>query len=200
MLTSNHLEEINLNGLVNLLHLNVGLNSLKSLDLKENLKLQHLYCYKNSDITQLEVKHLTELESLYCYRCTIEELNCSGLKNLKELNCANLLIIKKLIVDGCVSLKNLDCAENPGLKSLTISNLPQLDFVSFKESGLEELEINNCPHLGFLDLSKQLTFVFSGINIKSLLLINTELTIDKVSTSNLRELYLTKNRVKCVPS
>jgi len=84
MLTSNDLEEIDLSGLTNLLHINVALNSLKSLDLKENLKLEHLYCYKNSDITELEVKHLTNLRSLYCYRCSIKKLGCGGLGKLED--------------------------------------------------------------------------------------------------------------------
>jgi len=55
MLTANQLEEIDLSGLTNLLHINITLNSLKSLDLKKNLKLKHLYCYKNSNIIKLEV-------------------------------------------------------------------------------------------------------------------------------------------------
>ncbi len=67
MLIANQLEEIDLSKLTNLLYINITLNSLKSLDLKENLKPEHLYCYKNSDITELEVKYLTNLRNLYYY-------------------------------------------------------------------------------------------------------------------------------------
>jgi len=188
MLTSNDLEEIYLSGLTNLLHINVALNSLKSLDLKENLKLEHLYCYKNSDITELEVKHLTNLRSLYCYRCSIKKLDCGGLGKLEEVNCANLLLLEKLLVNGCISLKNLDCAENPYLKSLTISNLLQLESISVRESGLENININNSPCLEFLDFSRQLTLIFSGTIIKDVLLVNTEITIDEITANNLKEL------------
>jgi len=69
------------------------------LDLKENLKLEYLYYYKNSDIIELEVKHLTNLRSLYYYKIRInKELNYSSLKNLEELNCANIFPFKKLSV------------------------------------------------------------------------------------------------------
>ncbi|CAJ0765830.1 18049_t:CDS:2, partial [Entrophospora sp. SA101] len=120
-----------------------------SLNLTNNKKLKHIYCYENQ-IEELEVKHLTELENSFCYHNNLRKLDCSGLKNLKDLYCANASIdfdnlLKTLNVDGCEALENLDCAENNGLNELNLINLPKLSFVSIKEYGLNQLEIKNCP-------------------------------------------------------
>ncbi|MCI9844858.1 T9SS type A sorting domain-containing protein [Flavobacterium pectinovorum] len=146
----------NLSGIeafINLTSLDCEYNSLTSLDLSANVKLQSLYTVGNN-LTALNLSSLVDLKTLECNSNKITSLDLSKNTKLERLRTANnkltaLNVSKNLeLYDiGCennliehidislnVKLTSLDCRFNK-LKSLNLNNGKTLFFNLMKASG-----------------------------------------------------------------
>ena len=153
---------------------------LEKLDLSMNTKLEKLDCSAN-DLTELNITGCTALKTLYCYGNELTELYLADAENLEELDCddnnlgeLDVSVCSKLwglycsknslefiyLPDGALKLVYFNCDENPKLRSVDLSNCPDL----------YQMRCNGCA-LTKLDLSEstELEVLFcQGNNIKEL--------------------------------
>ena len=73
--------------LPNLVILDCSRNELESLDVSQNVKLEHLSCYNNPKLDNLDISFNPLLESLYCGNCSLTQLDVHQNKNLSILSC-----------------------------------------------------------------------------------------------------------------
>lgn len=102
-----------------LTYLSVDKNSLTTLNISNNKKLQHLYCAENQ-LTSLDVSNNPELNVLSCRD-----------NNLTSLDVSNH-----------TSLNNLNCSGN-GLTSLDVSNCPALRIFVFYKNKISVAAMDN---------------------------------------------------------
>jgi len=87
---------------------NLGIESLKGIELFTSLQV--LYCYGNK-ITSIDLSKLTLLRELYIYNNLLTSLDVSYCTRLTTLHCYNNRLTS-LIITGCTSLKILYCYLN----------------------------------------------------------------------------------------
>ena len=100
-------------------------NSLKSIDLSKNTKLERLDC-QSCALTTLDVSKCTNLMSLGCINNKLSALDVSNLSKLETLACTSNQM-SALNVSGCTSLRFLDISSNQfkgEALDAVIANLP----------------------------------------------------------------------------
>ncbi|MBO7448834.1 MAG: leucine-rich repeat protein, partial [Clostridiales bacterium] len=129
---------------VSIAGLNVSDNDLTNLDLRKNTELRYLSCRNNSLITLnlTENKKLEALESDGMK--SLVAVYVSGLTHLNAIDVSDCGITV-LDVSSC-PLMYLACDRNP-LTSLILGKQPDLDSLTCYSVELIELDISECPHL-----------------------------------------------------
>ena len=132
----------------NLKRLSCGGNSLGSIDVSKNKKLEFLQC-PNCNIVLLDVSQNTQLTYLDCSMNSFEtSLNIENNKNLKTLYCS-MTGIKSLDLSYCNKLDTLICTSNP-LTSLNVESCKSLIYLDC--SGCSIIEINGISECKSLEL------------------------------------------------
>jgi Leucine-rich repeat (LRR) protein len=104
---SNSLVSIDLSHNTGLVYLNCADNRITDLNLGANIALQTLNCNQNR-LTALDVSALSSLKYLYCGDNGLTALDVSGNPALVELSCGGNLLTS-LDVSGCGALTDLKC-------------------------------------------------------------------------------------------
>ncbi len=118
-------------------HLDCGGNSLTSLDLSHNTRLEIVYC-DNNDIASLNISENTLLEELDCSSNDITELDLSNNPLLESVSCEwNMMTV--LDVSHLEYLNNLQCGSQQPDATLTLTLAPtQNDWWAVSMSGHED--------------------------------------------------------------
>ena len=127
-----------------LTYLDCSGNTLSSLDVSNNPKLETLYC-DNNQLTSLYVARCPALSRLTCGHNQLRALDISGNANLKYLDCSyNALQI--LSLSGGTLLKNLYCNDNQ-LSSLNVLNNTALEYLDCSGNQLTTLNFSENKEL-----------------------------------------------------
>jgi len=135
-------------------------NSLTTLDVSKNSKLEYLSCWENG-LTSLDVSKNKLLKYLYCDNNNLSSLDVSKNSALKELNCTECKLFS-LIMGNNSSLTELICNDNK-LKSLNLSSLKSLKLLFCYHNSIAQLDISQCPVL--IKLMKSTNCVDLGVYI-----------------------------------
>jgi Leucine-rich repeat (LRR) protein len=120
----------------NLRRLNVGNNSIQTLDLSTNTRLTYLNCSNNA-LTSIKLPA----------NCLIETLNCSG-NNLDKLDVSRLSALKYLYCAGPHIVESEEDVENAhGISRLDLSGNPLLLELVCDRNKLTSLDVSGCPEL-----------------------------------------------------
>ena len=178
--------------------LNCSENSIKSLDLSGNPKLELLQCGKN-EITELTgINNKPALEYVHCAKNSISRLDLSGNPKLENVICEDNNITELAGVNNLPSLKQLWCPRN-AIKSLDLSGSPKLENLTCQSNSITEVNITACTELtkfviGWneltsLDVSKNTKLTFLQVN-------NNKLTgIDLSNNKALKNFYCDENQL-----
>ena len=123
-------------------------NSLSSLDVRKNVKLQHLYCHHNS-LTSLDLSKNVDLVKLGVSNNPLASLDVSKNINLQELSCTNNSL-SSLDVSKNIKLQYLYCHHN-SLTSLDLSKNLSLVELSCQNNSITSLDLSNNTALVFLN-------------------------------------------------
>ena len=120
----------------NLRRLNVGNNSLISLDLSRNTRLTYLNC-SNNRLSSILLPAGSVLETLNCNGNDLDVLDVSGLSALKYLYCSGRHREESAMdVDSPYGITQLDLSGNPLLRELVCDR-----------NKLTSLDVSGCPAL-----------------------------------------------------
>lgn len=108
-----NLEQLQINGLVNLHELYISGNQLTSLNLDSAPNLATLEVTDNP-LTVLDVSALTALQNFDCSGNQLQTMNVNALTNLQTLNCSDNQLTSLYLKNG-VNETSLNMAGNPGL-------------------------------------------------------------------------------------
>lgn len=152
--------------LPNLVILDCSRNELESLDVSQNVKLEHLSCYNNPKLDNLNISFNPLLESLYCGNCSLIQLDVHQNKNLSILSCG-FNPIEQIELEENTKLSLLR-VRRCGLTELSLNGLKELKFLDCSENKIYELLLSDCKKLDTLicngnDLHNDL---YLGENIK----------------------------------
>ena len=103
-----------------LTYLSVDRNSLTTLNISNNKKLQHLYCAENG-LTSLDVSNNPELKDLSCRDNNLTSLDVSNHAVLNIINCSGNSLTS-LDVSNCPALISLTCYSNK-IRGAAMDNL-----------------------------------------------------------------------------
>ncbi len=124
-------------------------NFLASLNVTDNIKLLSLNC-SNNDIKYLDVSYNPKLRILSVADNTkLEGLELTRVEPPKYINSKDS---QKALVAPNIRLSQIE-ANNTGLVSLDISNVPNLRTLNARESKLTSLDVSNNSILSVLDLT-----------------------------------------------
>ena len=132
----NSLTSLDLRKNTALTYLSCDSNKLRSLNLTKNTKLQVLVCSDN-EISSLSLKNNKALLSLFCTDNDLTSVNVTECSNLEEFECWNNYM-KQLDVSHNTKLKTLNCRKNK-LKTLYVpKNVSSSRLKSYKrDSGVK---------------------------------------------------------------
>jgi hypothetical protein len=164
-----------------LTYLNLGNNSLTSLDVSGLTALTTLQCFNNS-LTSLDVSGLTALTTLSCFTNSLTSLDASGLIALDYLACSTNSLTS-LDVSGLTALTTLSCNSN-ALTSLDVSGLTALDILQCNSNALTSLDVSGLTALTNLNCS---TNSLTSLDVSGL----TAFTSLNCSTNSLTSLLAT---------
>ena len=177
----------------NLTILDCSRNELESLDVSHNIKLEHLSCFRNFNLSYLDVSFNPLLKSLYCGNCNLNLLDVHQNKNLSILSCGfnpieqveleentqlSLLRVRRcdlieLSLTGLKKLRFLDCSENK-IYELQLSDCTELEHLNCNSNDLHnDLYLGENIKLSYLDCRRNPNLysitVSNGQNIKNIL-------------------------------
>ncbi len=125
-------------------------NSVSSLDVSKNLKLETLDCYQN-ELKQLDVSKNKALKDLRCDHNYLTTLNVSQNEALEHLSTNDMRSkLNSLDVSYNKALKHLECMKN-GLTSLDVSSNEALERLVCDKNPLTELDVSKNDKLTSLD-------------------------------------------------
>lgn len=163
--------------------------NLSSLDFSNNPHLAYLECNTNTNLSKLNLKNNKELEHLMCGSCALHELDFTPNPNLCHLD-AFRNKMTKLNITNNTKLKRLNVWDNPDLGNVSVSHLPELQFLCIANTSATKVDVTHNPQLQklmlswndvkTLDLSKnpRLAYLSCGDN-----------PIDELDISNNPQLY-----------
>ena len=115
----NHINNLNLSGLNNLLSLNISYNNISNIDVSQLTKLESFYCAGNQ-LSDIDLSGLNNLLVFWCNSNQLTSLDLSGLNNLYELWCQDNKLISLFIKNGIK--ENFQIENNPNLKYICVDN------------------------------------------------------------------------------
>lgn len=159
-------------------------NSITSLDLQGNKKLEQLEC-KNNGLTKLNVSGCANLVMLNCTGNSIGTLSLTSNKKLEELYASNNKI-SKLVTDNVTTLEVVYVSNNALTSIGNIKNNTNLRSLSVNNNKLSALELEK--------LTKLETLYAAGNKLAKLDLTKNTLLADvNLKDNSLKKLDLTKN-------
>ena len=141
-----------------LTELRIAYNSIKQLDVSENLKLQILSC-GDCELQELCFGNNKELYTLSCRYNKLKELNVSQCSLLTDLDCSNNQLTE-LTLSQNTKLLDLDCWYNR-LNKLDVSNNLKLKRLQCGYNFLKELDVDQNSDLEILNCEKNLLSALS---------------------------------------
>lgn len=120
------------------------------LDLSHNPKLRELDV-GFSDSLRLDVSHNPLLERIDWYSLANEEVDLSGMSQLRYVD-GHESYIKRLLVRDCPALEWLHCAGGRSLEALDVRGCTSLREIDVNENVLTSLDLSETPHLQRLNL------------------------------------------------
>ncbi|MEO6174658.1 MAG: T9SS type A sorting domain-containing protein [Flavobacterium circumlabens] len=179
-----------------LTYLNCYVNSITSLNLSHNTKLEELYA-PSTLLTSLNVSNNTSLTTLTCSNGKLTTVDISALTALKKLDIRNNALTA-LDVSGNTQLVNLYCGNNQ-LTALDLSANTSLKELIVDSNKLTVLNVSKNPELTLIDAkNNQLTTFDVSTNSKlvKLGLSNNLLTSLNLKNSNNTNLTLPDTNFK----
>lgn len=152
--------------LPNLTILDCSRNELETLDLSQNIKLEHLSCYSNPNLHDLDINSNPLLKSLYCGNCNLKSLDVQQNKNLSILSCG-FNMIEQIALEENIKLSLLRI-RRCGLTELSLNNLKELKFLDCSDNKIYELQLSDCRELESLNCNNNDLHddLYLGENIK----------------------------------
>ncbi len=129
----------------NLTELNCSGNKISYIDLSALTKLEKLYCYLNSSLTELDVSNMRTLTELNCSNCDISVLDVQRLTKLTLLACSNNSI-SVLNVSNLTDLTNLGCSDN-NISTLNVADLTKLESLNCGANSIGGLDLSRLSKL-----------------------------------------------------
>ena len=126
--------------------------NLSSLDFSNNPHLAYLECNTNTNLSKLNLKNNKELEHLMCGSCALHELDFTPNPNLCHLD-AFRNKMTKLNITNNTKLKRLNVWDNPDLGNVSVSHLPELQFLCIANTSATKVDVTHNPQLQKLMLS-----------------------------------------------
>jgi Leucine-rich repeat (LRR) protein len=123
---------------------------VSKLDLSHNPKLRELDV-GFSDSLRLDVRHNPLLERIDWYSLANDEVDLSGLSQLRYVD-GHESRIKRLLVRDCSALEWLRCAGGRSLEVLDVRGCTNLCEIDVNENNLTSLDLSETPHLQRLNL------------------------------------------------
>ena len=198
----NNMNELNLQGMSELLRLHIFPISIKTLNISNCTKLKDIFYISNSKLESLIAKNCRSLVNLDLGTYASGPITpiVPELSLLDVENCTNLSAItvygnklSSLNIKNCTSLKRLSLQKLNELKLLDISNLLALESLScLDNSKLESIVgLNTCKNLNNISCNNNIlggSFVVENLNKLSLLNLSTNKLLS-FSVSNCPILY-----------
>ena len=167
-------------------------------------ELKELWCPSNS-LVSLNLSKNKKLEKVSCHWNELTSLNVSGLSSLTQLNCMGNQLTK-LDISGCTSLVEFCCLDNQ-ISSLNLKNNTKLEILECQENNLSELNLTKntalkrveCTtnQIKSINLSKNTALQELDIGYNPLtdldLRMNTVLTDLNISSTGLTAIDLSNN-------
>ena len=130
---------------------------LVSLDFSANPHLSYLECNTNKRLSSLNLSQNKELEHLMCGSCALTKLDFSPNPRLTHLDCFSNGLTE-LNISKNTKLKRLNFWDNPSLGNISVSHLPELQFLFCSRTGATKVDVTHNPQLQKLIVSyNQLT-------------------------------------------
>ncbi|MEM6686549.1 MAG: hypothetical protein AAF617_12270 [Bacteroidota bacterium] len=126
-------------------------NNLTSINVSNNIKLVHLTCYFNHNLTTLTLGNLPNFEVLSCGFGEITSLNLSQLPALKEVSCISNELTA-LDVSNNTQLRKLNCSLN-NLTELSIGANVSLEEVNASFNALITVDLSTNTALQIVDVA-----------------------------------------------
>jgi hypothetical protein len=147
----NSLSSLDVSGLPNLEYLNFIQNSIPSINLTNNVKLDKLFCTLSGLTGTLDLTNNTMLTRVDCDRNSITGLLLPTTNTLTQLWCYTNNLTA-LDASGLTGLQLLSCRSNPSLSSLLLPNTTTLSELYAWECNLSTLNFTNNTGLQYLDI------------------------------------------------
>ena len=147
----NSLSSLDVSGLPNLEYLNFIQNTIPSINLTNNLKLDKLFCTLSGLTGTLDLTTNTMLTRVDCDRNTITDLLLPNTNTLRELWCYSNNLTT-LDASGLTGLEFLSCRSNLSLTSIMLPNTTSLSELYAWECNLSALNFTNNTGLQILDV------------------------------------------------
>jgi len=140
----NHISQVDLFGLDNLVDLDLSDNDLTSININHLPLLEDFYVY-NNDLDSVDLSGMVNLKRVYLDYNKVQQIRFECDTNLEELNLSGNLL-RQLDVSSLKGLKLLydDAGQ---LESIILGNLPDLWRLSLSENKLKTLDISGLPNL-----------------------------------------------------
>lgn len=145
----------------NLKYLNATKNSLTTLDLSANTKIQDVYLDYNQ-LTSLNLTGCTKIQRLHCWTNQLTSLDVSAMPDLVLLNCG-VNKLTSLDVTCNPKLERLVCYNN-SISSLDVTKNPALVQISASANKLTSLDVSRNPALRELAVDSN---PITSINVSS---------------------------------
>ncbi|CCG53002.1 Protein of unknown function [Flavobacterium indicum GPTSA100-9 = DSM 17447] len=169
-LNNNVINNISFLNNTNLVHFDCSFNNLSQLLLNNMPQLQTLYCNNNS-LTTLNLNTLNNLITLNCNFNLLNSIIFSDNNKIVDLKCRNNNFIS-LDLNNTTSLTSLDCSSNSMLQSifikngrnvsLTLSNLPNLEYICTGENQISFIQIQVSINYPNCQVNSYCTFTPGG--------------------------------------
>lgn len=169
-LNNNVINNISFLNNTNLVHFDCSFNNLSQLLLNNMPQLQTLYCNNNS-LTTLNLNTLNNLITLNCNFNLLNSIIFSDNNKIVDLKCRNNNFIS-LDLNNTTSLTSLDCSSNSMLQSifikngrnvsLTLSNLPNLEYICTGENQISFIQMQVSINYPNCQVNSYCTFTPGG--------------------------------------
>lgn len=151
---------------INLKVENLGIVNLEGINSFTNL--EEFECHSNK-IAVLDVSKLKKLTGLYCYDNPLEQVNVTGLTQLKNLFVQTIRspisFIRTLDVSTLTNLEDLRCSNNR-ITKLDVSGLNKLERIECQNNQLDTVLLRKAPNLNYVNLENnplQITVDIRGL-------------------------------------
>ncbi|CAG8774203.1 22317_t:CDS:2, partial [Racocetra persica] len=182
-------DDLKIEGLKNLISVNVGNNKITGLEILNCSKLRRLICSHN-ELKDLKIENCPNLERIYCSHNDLKKLDLTHLNNLKKLFCKNNPNLKDEDIKILPTTELLDAENFNEEEKKKKGNAQKFLEEKFSDKSTKIIDLSNEEINGSLDLKDY-------PNLQLFECSNNE--IDRLNIENcpkLKEIYAYSNRLK----